>query len=434
MKVIKQMSVLGLALLFITQSCTFDYPNPNAVTEDIALSNTQGLLSTSLGLRARYTLGATSGLYAGLNANGLTTQELRVVNAGNADLAALDLGGGTVTNLNPVVTNLWTNLNILNGDAERIIRNVNNIPDVPTRNYVQAHAHLFKALAIGTMAQFWEQAPINTVNFGQNAVFAPRTQVLEAAVKLCDDALTLIGTTPQPAAFTSTLGTNLDLVSCLNALSARYNNMLGNHDAAIAAAGRASLTVRSQFVFNNVAQNPLFRSSFTTNNVTQARTLMGLSGALAPNTNDPRLTFYVNNPTAETPTARGFFTSDEAPIPFYLPGEMLLIRAEAFARKNQISEAITELNRVLTKNNDPFGVNANQPAYSGPETQEAVLLEIYRQRCIELYLTGLRLEDSRRFGRPGPGQTGAERNRNYYPYPFTERSNNPINTPNDPAN
>lgn len=428
----KKLSVCGLALLLAAQSCTFDYPNPNALTEEAVLTNTQGLLSASLGLRARYTLGGASGQYSALNANGLTTQELRVVNAGNADLAALELGGGTVVNLNPVVGNLWTNLNILNADAERIIRNVTNIPDPATRGYVQAHAHLFKALAVGTLAQFWEQIPANTVGFGQNAAFVPRREALQTAVRLCDEAIALLGTTPQPAAFTTTLGTNLDLPSCLNALSARYNGMLGNHDAAIAAAGRASLSVRSQFTFNNVAQNALFRSSFVTNNVTQTRRLLGLAGVLAPAANDPRLSFHLVNPALDLPAAKGFFASDADPVPFYLPGEMLLIRAEAFARSNRLPEAVTELNRVLTKTDDPFGVNANLPAYSGPQTQEAVLLEIYRQRCIELYLTGLKLEDSRRFNRPGPGQTGAERNRNFYPYPFTERSNNP-NTPADPA-
>jgi len=48
-------------------------------------------------------------------------------------------------------------------------------------------------------------------------------------------------------------------------------------------------------------------------------------------------------------------------------------------------------------------------------------------------MSGLKLEDSRRFGRPGPGQAGAERTRNFYPYPQQERDGNP-NTPNDPAN
>ncbi len=76
---------------------------------------------------------------------------------------------------------------------------------------------------------------------------------------------------------------------------------------------------------------------------------------------------------------------------------------------------------------------ANLPPYSGSITQADILTEIYRNRCIELYMSGLKLEDSRRFSRPAAGVTGAERNRNWYPYPISERINN-TNTPADPAN
>jgi len=55
------------------------------------------------------------------------------------------------------------------------------------------------------------------------------------------------------------------------------------------------------------------------------------------------------------------------------------------------------------------------------------LTELYRQRSIELFMSGLRLEGIRRFNRPD-----AERKRNFFPYPFRERDNNP-NTPLDPA-
>jgi hypothetical protein len=110
---------------------------------------------------------------------------------------------------------------------------------------------------------------------------------------------------------------------------------------------------------------------------------------------------------------------------------MLLIRAEAFARKGDLTAAIDELNKVLTKTTDAFGIGAGLPAYAGPVTEEAVLAEIYRNRAIELAFQGFRLEDNRRFGRPGPGQAAAERNRNFLPYPRIERENNPA-TPVDP--
>lgn len=114
---------------------------------------------------------------------------------------------------------------------------------------------------------------------------------------------------------------------------------------------------------------------------------------------------------------------------------MILIRAEVLARKNQLPEAVTEINRVLQKTAaaDVWGVGANLPAYSGTVDQPSLLTEIYRNRCIELFMSGLKLEDTRRFNRPGAGAPGAERNRNWYPYPDSERFNNP-NTPANPAN
>jgi hypothetical protein len=427
---IKKIVLCGLLVAtLITPSCTLDYVNPNAATEDAVLSNTSGLLAFSNGLRRRYIVGGASPLYTVITTSGLATNELRVVNAGNADIAALANGRDNVNGLNPVIINMWQNLNILNADCDRVIANVKNIPDRATAAAVQAHAHLYKALALGWMATFWEQAPITT---GKNASFSNRTAVLETAVRLCDEALTLLASNPVPAAFTTVVGNDIDLPNALNALSARYNLMLGRNQQAFDAAGRVSLTARSRFVFDNISQNPIFRSSFVTNNVHEAQTNLGLPAALAPASADQRVPFYIT--AATPPRGRGFFLADDTPIPLYLPGEMILIRAEALARQNRLQEAITELNRVLTKTpaQDIYGVGASLPPYAGEVTQSAILTEIYRNRCIELYLTGLRLEDSRRFGRPGPTATGSERNRNFYPYPFTERDNNP-STPADPA-
>ena len=109
-----------------------------------------------------------------------------------------------------------------------------------------------------------------------------------------------------------------------------------------------------------------------------------------------------------------------------------LIKAECYARQDKLPEAIAALDAVRTKTTDAFGVTAKGAAYSGSSSdKDAILLDIYRQRCIELYMTGLKLEDCRRFGRPGPNDAAPERSRNFYPYPTVERDNN-ANTPADP--
>jgi hypothetical protein len=127
----------------------------------------------------------------------------------------------------------------------------------------------------------------------------------------------------------------------------------------------------------------------------------------------------------------GFASATTTPFPIYLPGEMTLIKAEAYARQTapDLANALIELNKVVTKKavNDPFGVGADLPALVGPFTQAQLLDQIYKHRSIELYNSGLRLEDTRRFGKPN-----SEKKRNFYPYPFRERDNNP-NTPPDPT-
>jgi starch-binding outer membrane protein, SusD/RagB family len=121
--------------------------------------------------------------------------------------------------------------------------------------------------------------------------------------------------------------------------------------------------------------------------------------------------------------------TSNTPFPVYLPSEMTLIKAEVLARQPDLAAALTELNKVVTKTpaTDPFGVGANLPALTGPYTQDQLLEQIYKHRSIELFMSGLRLEDMRRLGR-----AVAERKRSFFPYPFTESDNN-VNTPASPA-
>jgi len=156
---------------------------------------------------------------------------------------------------------------------------------------------------------------------------------------------------------------------------------------------------------------------------------MGLPDAIKPDAADKRIDFhFLSRTPAVGASFRGksFFNVNSAPIPVYLPGEMLLTRAEAFARKDDLTNAVIELNKVLTKTTDAWGIGAALTAYDGTgKTKADVLTEIYRNRCIELFLTGLKLEYNRRFARPEPPTNVTERSRNFYPYPFVERDNNP---------
>jgi len=431
-----------LPLLFLLGSCEREYVNPNAATKEAVLSNVDGLLGLVVGIKREYSVGATGALYNLVSANGLTTRELYVINTGNGELAALEAGRQTLGNANSFVNNIWTSLNLVKSYSQLLIENANVASDAGTATGIQVYGHLFKALAIGTMAQFWEQVPTETIEGsgflnGRNAAFKPRAEALREAITLLEDAAAALAKTPVSPFFTSKVGTDINLPNAIQALLARYYTMLGgNSQKALEAANRVDLTARSvwRYETGNSNQNPIFRTSLVTNNVYNGLRNFGIdsTSVLALNPADGRIRFYLG---ANPPTGvrvEGFFKSDTDVIPLYLPSEIILIKAEAHARLSQLSEAVTELNKVLTKTNDIYGVNANLPAYNGPLTQEAILQEIYKNRIIELYMTGLKLEDSRRFGRPGPNDPRPERNRNFYPYPVRERDTNP-NTPADPV-
>lgn len=427
--------IILVCLLSLTLgACNKEYLDPSAASQQQVVTSSDGLIAVCNGLQFRYAGGGLlSVLYNAVATAGLSTRELAILNVGNIEEFNISAGAGNVTNINGVVRNLWTQSQLVKANADLVLSNVNNAPEPGTRSGIIAYASIFKALALGTLAQFFEKAPLAVQ---ENAPFVDRTELLGIAVAQLEIAATELAATPVSADFRAKIVPGIDLANTIQALIARYSLELGNYDKALAAAGRVDLTKRSVFNYDNIARNPLFETAFGNRNIFEPTNVnLGLTGVLAPNAADKRLPFLVR--AAPTPTQNrgtGFYTANDAPIPVYLPGEMLLIRAEAYARKGELSNAVVELNKVLTKKpaTDVFGVGADLPEYSGPLTTEAVLLEILRNRNIELAFQGFRLSDSRRFGRPGPGTPNAERNRNFYPYPRVERENNP-STPADPA-
>lgn len=420
---------LAGGLLVLPVSCNKEYLDPASVSEKQAVGSVDGLIGLANGLQYRYSVGRQSPVYSTIAASGFSAQELRLVNAGNTDEGFLNAGLRNVDGSNSVVGQLWTQSLLLIKEADLILANLNVATDPGVRLGLKGYAVIFKSLALGTLATYFENS---VVTIGTNQPFVNRTQVLQQAVSLLNELTTDLNTTNVSAEFTSRTTNSVDIKNTAYALQARYQNVLGNWDAALMAANQVDLSKRSFFRYDAANPNPIFNTS---NNVLQPRNAqLGLPASLAPAPTDKRISFYLVDPAAPNVLFKGFYATADAPIPVYLPGEIMLIKAEAYARKNQLPEAVAELNKVLTKKpgEDAWGVGADLAPYAGSLTQEAILEEIYRQRAIELFMSGSRLEDNRRFSRPGPGTDNSERTRNYYPYPFAERDNNP-NTPADPA-
>ena len=423
--IIQSAFLLGIVSL---TSCKKEFVNPNAPTTDQVFSSSRGLVGANIGIQRTFSFGGASVLYGVVTANAFTTNEVILMNSGNIAEFQLSRGGANVDPTNAILGNIWTNSNKVIYDANTVIKAAESLNDKGYASGLIAHASILKAMAIGSMSMFWEKVPSTT---GANVTFLDRSNGFANAIATIDNALSKISANPISASYVSDAVAGIDYVNTLHALKARYLLFSGKYADALTAANLVDLTKRSTFNYDAVSTNPIFTVATATNNVYQpVDSTLGLPAALAPTAGDGRIAFYTSINTTVLPRFRinGFYNTTTTGIPLYLPSEITLIKAEASARTGNLSAALTELNKVITKTTaaDPFRVGANLPA-STASTADEILTEIYKNRCIELYMSGLKLEDMRRFGR-----ANAERKRNFFPYPFRERDGN-INTPADPS-
>ncbi len=437
MKKIKIFSFAALifAAMVSQTACIKEYTDPSSIVDVQVVTTVDGLIGLCNGMQFRQSVGRQSPLYQGWSASGLSSGELRVINLGNTDEVNIQSGTASVLGNNAIVSQLWNQSFLTIKEANLVLNNTAIATNATSNAVITAYASIFKAMAFGTLATYFEKMP---VTIGKAQPFVARDEALRQAVVLLENAeKAYANLNPTDLGLINAkLSAGFDVKNTIVALQARYNLMLKDYGKAKAAADKVDLTKKSAFRFDAVNANPIFFNSYSTRNILEpSDRRLGLPTVLAPDTLDKRLPFYLN-PAASTTVNLGFgfartVTSD---IPVYLPGEMRLIKAECLAQTDAAA-AIVELNGVIKKKaaDDVWGVGADLAAgYTGLVNKDAVLTEIYRQRCIELFNSGLRLEDSRRFGRPGPKATGAERTRTFYPYPQTERDNNPTQIPADP--
>ncbi len=428
--IIQSISILSLAITLsvMNTGCKKDFTNPSAATSEQVLSSAKGLAGTAVGLQRIYAANVAYGLY---DANGLVTNETILMNAGNTSEFQFSTGGTAVDGTNALLGNVWSSASKVIYDANNVINGAANVTDKGYASGLIGYATIYKAASMGTLAQLWEKVP-DTI--GVNApTFSDRMVGFARAIAAIDKALAAISANPISASFSTDIPAGIDIVNTLYALKARYALFSGNYAAALAAANLVDLTKRSTMNFEAANPNPVFNTVTSTNNVYQAKdSTLGLPTDIAPDLADKRIQFYtLINPTIN-PRFRlnGFWNAATAALPLYYPGEIMLIKAEAYARSTtpDLTNGFAQLNLVVTKKaaNDALGIGADLPTVATTSAVD-LLTQIYRNRCIELYLSGLKLEDMRRFGR-----ATTERKRNFFPYPFRERDGN-SNTPADPS-
>ena len=428
--IIKQSTYILLATSMLATSCKKDYSNPNAATSDLVFSSAKGMMGTAIGIQRTYSLNV---LYGIADATGLITNETFLLNPGNLSESQFFTGGVAVDNTNALLNNVWTTTSKCIYDANNVINAASKLADKGYASGLIGYATIIKASAMGAMCMYWENVP-DTIGASSTS-FIPRAQGYARLIAAIDKAQAAISANSLSTGFLADLPAGMDVVNSLNALKARYSHFAGNYAAALAAATAVDLTKASTFNFDAAVPNPIFITVTSTNNVYQpVDSTLGLPLAIRPALNDARVSFYTSINATIAPRFRlnGFWNSATKAIPVYFPDEMRLIRAECLLRQAtpDAATAQTIIDGVLKQNpaTDPLGLGANISAgYTGASDVATLLTEVYRNRCIEMYLSGMKLEDMRRFGRPL-----SERKRNFFPYPINERNNN-TNTPTDPV-
>ncbi|MFM7357592.1 MAG: RagB/SusD family protein [Sediminibacterium sp.] len=434
MKRINSLTVFfGLAATLLTASCTKEYINPNAASDVSVLGSPKGLMGVAVGVQRTYALTIHPSM---MSTVGLTTGEAFVLNIGNISEANLAAGGASVDGNNGLLGSLWISNCKAIYDANTVLSGAQNLPDAGYRSGLMGYASIFKALALGNLSMLWENIP-DTIggSVSSPSTFIPRATGYARAVAAIDRALAAISAAPISTQFNSDLPAGVDIVNTLQALKARYSLYAGNIATALAAANAVDLTRTSVMNYEALNPNPVFINVTSSNNVyAPIDSTFGLPVGIRPEVTDARIPFYTTIATSGTPRFRlnGFWNSSTRSIPIYFPDEVRLMRAECLLRQStpDAATAKTIIDGILqqTAAGDPLGVGANIAAgYTGATDAASLLTEVYRNRCIELYLSSNKLEDMRRFGR-----ANAEMKRRNMPYPFRERDNNP-NTPADPA-
>ncbi len=440
MKKIKNICIAVLSVIAFT-ACETDFKNENRPDEDQVFTSKVGLFSIATGMTQHF---ATSTLSPVVEVSGLSTREF-----GNTltfiTPAELVLGGTLLNGENAGVNRLWSRLLKGKGMAESILLNIDKVEmSAGNKAGLSAYSKWFKAMTLGYLAQNFEQVPIDNSADGK-AVFSSRADVLLECIKLLESAKSDLTANAASEEFLGYIP-DLDLDNLINAFLARYHLFAGNYSEAIAAVNDVDMEVSSEWMYDGVSnKNPIWNITVNDSPDTKPQDNFGLVGTYIPEVGDGRIAFYLASvDESETEfgmhnvdNAVGFFSTESTSIPVFLPGEMLLIKAEAYAMTNDLPNAVKYLDMVREKTNDIYNVNAGLGKWTGDATSKtAIMNEIFKNRSIELFMFGMRLEDSRRIHPdltiPAAGDYSIERNRNYYPYPYNERENN-SNTPADPA-
>lgn len=392
---------LSLAAALALGACTLDFDNPNEPTEEDVFSTAEGIRTVAVGLQAEYGDQISEPTYV----TGLVTEEIGAADGTFASYQDVD-AGRPIDNNTDIAGAPWRGM-------YRVVKLSDDLLEAlpaatmpaAMKNEISSIAKLHKAMALGNLIMLYERIPLEVGT--ASPAFAERPAVLAEILRLLSEARAEIGQVPAPD--TSTIpAAGFNVRATIDAMTARYSLVAGDYEGAITAAQRVNLGVLSELRYAAPAdRNPLNNLWYRSGNAYRMRPEQAFR--VNAEAGDRRVPFWVRAATVAGGEGQVLdehvkYSTDTTSIPYYLPDEMRLIQAEAYARTNRLGDAATLVNAVRTQCTpsvvgEPAACLAALPA-EALDTRDELLAEILKQRGYELYLQNLRWEDLRRFGRP----------------------------------
>ncbi len=423
---IKSLRVLAITAFAALSGCNLDKTNPNAPTQSTILGGREGVTALAIGVQARFGSGMSSFIFPG----GLISDEF------GTPIGALqsykDAEVGALAETYDAVELPWQSHYQTIKTADDLIVNAPLVSlGDETLSGILGMSYLLKAASLGDLVQLYQKIIINPRS--ESLAFVDRPIALASILGQLDSALVQNRKFATRSVFDASIrARGFDIGNTILAMQARYQRLAGNWNAALAAANQVDTSVVSVMPFSDQAINPLFDLSARSSYVRPRDTLR-----IAAEPGDARVAFNLTGATVvgTVRPIRSFtqFAATTSPIAFYWPGEIMLIKAEAWANTGQLALAAAQVNYVRTR----CGGASNQPkaclpalAASSLATQAQIIDEIYKQRKFELFGTGLRWEDVRR--QRLVSATSPFAKRCWLLYPNSERNTEP-NVPANPA-
>ena len=390
-------AALGLA------ACNLDLANPNAPTREAVVTSAEGIVAVAPGMQGQFAQTIDDYVVT----NSLVTDEWGTRSLALISYVSLLTGENFDPGYDVVLTPFARSYQVIQS-ANTILEGTANVQlGVPMTAGLNAVARLFKAMALGMLVQQYESVPVDVTPTG--GVPRPRAEVLDTVLALLERARGDIAnvTDASLADFRSlALGPGIDLRNTIDAMLARYYLSAGQYAQAIQAADRVNPNVLSVLQYPTPTRNPIENLAF------QLRYVAGLQSFInQAQAGDRRPAYWLQTTAATLPAnppdtvlrpLRKYSTPNE-PFPLYLPDEMKLIKAEALTRQGPANYAAAAdlINQVRTQTastvDEPV---AGLPALplTSLATEAQLLDEIAYERRYELYMQGLRWEDTRRLG------------------------------------